>query len=269
MTDELRSPLEVIASYDIPTDSLVRATTRAGELYLNQRQFEQAIAEIVGSDIRPAYGNLKESRMYFRYTVQETVRAFLGGEIPDMGNVWEDAQQRAQAFIGANPWSTKDFVSETNGVDEFGSPRLKVDARGNPKMKKGAKKELALSLYIRMNDGTNDRAAIIQALMDDVSMTKAGATTYFHNMKKTYGYKGPKTERKLREKKPVTSAPAAPKKERKGRSGPTKSSIAEQVYLRMKGFPKPDIIAAIVQESGTSPAGANTYYCACKKKHGV
>lgn len=269
MTDELKSPLEVIASYDIPTDSIIRAARVAGELYLNQSQFERAIAEIVGSDTPPAYSNLKESRMYFRYTVQETVRAFLGGDVPDMENVWRDSQQRAQAFISANPWCIKDFISETNGVDEFGSPRLKTDARGNPKMKKGAKKELALALYLRMNDGANDRSAIIQALMDEVSMTKAGATTYFHNMKKEYGYKGPKTEQKPREKNAVTPKPTAPKKERKRRSGPTKSSIAEQVYLRMKGSPKPDIIAAIVQESGTSPAGANTYYCASKKKHGV
>lgn len=254
----MQTPLEVIGSFGAPTDSFITATHffQHERGPLKKDQYEKTIAEIVGADDVPSFTNEKESRLYFLYTVQETVRAYQNGEVPDMADVWEEVNRRAKKFIIENPWSIKDY----GGVDDDG-----VDIPGKPKRKKkGAKGQLAEEIYLRLNNGNNDRPTIIQALIDEAEMSKAGATTYFHNFKKKHGFSGPKTERKKREKK---TAPLK-KVEGKRRTGPSKGQVAEEVYLEMVGSDKKDIIAAIVEKTGTTPAGANTYYCAAKKKHG-
>lgn len=60
------------------------------------------------------------------------------------------------------------------------------------------------------------------------------------------------------------------KPEKKGRKkkGPSKGKVAEEIYLKMKDADKADVLKEIVKVTGTTPAGANTYYCAAKKKHG-
>lgn len=256
----MQTPLEVIGSFGAPTDSYINATRYFQEEHnpLRKNEHEKAIAEIVGADEVPTYSNDKESRLFFLYTVQETVRAYQSGEIPDMGEVWEEVNRRAKKFIVQNPWSVKEYRVDD---EEDGTSTLRPKRK-----KKGAKGQIAEDVYLRLNDGNNDRNTIIQAMIDEAEMSKAGATTYFHNFKKKHGFSGPKTERKKREKKAETSTPVKTEG-RKKRSGPSKGQIAESVYLEMVGAEKKDIIAKIVEKTGTTPAGANTYYCAAKKKH--
>lgn len=253
----MQTPLEIIAGYGAPTNSYLAAIKHFGERESLPKQVcESRIAEIIGAEIAPSLSNEKEANLYFLYTIQETVRAFQGATIPEMADVWDEAQSRAKKFIETHPWTIKEYNNES--VDPI---------TNQPKQRKGAKKEQSEELYKEMNDGKNDRVAIIQAFMDQLGMSKAGATTYFHNLKKTFGYAGPVTEKRKREKKAEVPKPKSAAKKAK-RSGPSKGELARRIYTEMKGSPKADIVARIVEETGTTPAGANTYYCAAKKEHG-
>lgn len=258
----MKAPLEVLEEFSIPTYSFIAAITHLSNIeekrgWWRQDEYEKFTAEVIGLTSHPQFENQRTARLYFHYAVQETVRAFVNaaGELPDMEEVWVDVERRVREFIVANPWSVKEFNGE------------QTDENGNTKPKKGEKKEQALSLYRKMNDGKTTRTQIITSLIEEVGMTKAGATTYFHNLKKEYGFSGPKEERRKRAKKVSISKSV---KRAKKDKGPSKASIAEKIYLEMRDaeqFGKADIITRIVEEAGTTPAGANTYFCAARKKH--
>lgn len=254
----MQTPIQIIETYGAPTNSFTAAVHhfKFERAPLSKSECEAGIAQIVGADQHPTYRNAKEANLYFLYVVQETVRAFNGGVVPEMADIWEVAQRRAVNFITDNPWAIKDYTSD-EGDDV-------VD--GQPKQKKGAKKDQAEALYRKMNDGKNDRNTIIQALVDEVGMSKAGATTYFHNLKKTVGFSGPKTEKVKREKKVVEVKPKGNETGRVKKSGPSKGEVAKRIYAEMVGSPKDEIIARIVEETGTTVAGANTYFCMARKE---
>ncbi len=256
----MKTPLEIIESYGSPTDSYIAAVTyfRYERSPLTKEEHEQGIADILGSDTAAVFDTEKEAEVWFMYTVQETIRAFSGDAIPDLDEVWAEVQRRVGKFMTDMPWAMKDYSSEIEDIDDEGKTVVK--------QKKGAKKEQAIALYNKLNDGTNDRNVIVTAFMDEIGMSKAGATTYFHNFRKEYGFSGPKTERVKRQKKAATTKKPVAKKAKK--KGPTKGQIAREVYASMPGADKKDIIAAIVEQAGTTPAGANTYYCAAKKEAG-
>ena len=98
-------------------------------------------------------------------------------------------------------------------------------------------------------------------------MTKAGATTYFHNLKKAHGYKAPKEESIAKTANKKSGATSIARPASKGR-GPSKGAVAKTIYAEMKGQPKEAIINTIIQKTGTSKAGANTYFCAARKELG-
>ena len=175
-----------------------------------------------------------------------------------MEDVWEEVNRRATGYIQRAPWSIKDYGTEEETAEGT-----------KPKRKKGAKKERADVLYQEMNDGKFTRDEIIEVFMTELDMSKPGATTYFHDRKKRFGFKGPKPDRKVRraEKKNVERITKIKAKKAK-KKGKSKGAVAEEVYLSMPGYVKSVVLEAIIKATGTSPAGANTYYCAAKKKHG-
>ena len=259
----MNTPLEIITSYNVPTSSYIRAIQTLNDadcpILFSKEQYEKNIAEIIGAEIAPTFSSEKEARIYFLYTVQETIRAFnFSASIPDMESVWKNIQLRASKLIQEQPWLVKDYSADTDGEP-------KVDAAGNPVRRKGAKKEECEILYQQLNDGVNTRVDIIASLMEEVGMTKPGATTYFHNMKKKFGFSGPapiKTKRK-RDATPPKESKHVPSKVKKI----SKSKIAEQVFKEMIGCDKNEVLDEIVKRANTSRAGANTYYCACKKNN--
>lgn len=243
------SPLQVIESLGSSTTSVFNAVDhfRRESIPLTKLQNEQAIADIIGSDDLPNYSNIKEASLFFLYVVQETIVSFRSGDIPDMNNIWANAQFRCKAFIAENPWSIKEYASDES-INEDGV-----------RLKKGAKKDMAEALYNELNDGTNERTVIINAFINDLEMTKAGATTYFHNLKKKFGFNAPANTTPTRKKSTVTSTKKVSTKK------VSKGQIAQTIYQEMAGSSKSDIVERIAKEANTSKAGANTYYCAAKK----
>lgn len=253
----MQTPLKIIESYGAPTDSYIGAISYLKQemrVPFTKEEYERNIAELLDVDTVPSYSNEKEAALYFHYLVQETIRVYMDGKIPEMDVVWDEVNRRAKEFIAEAPWSIKDYSTTETADGE------------KPKRKKGAKKEAAEALYKKLNDGSNDRNTIIDAFISELNMSKAGATTYFHNLKKKHGYAGPKTAPKRKKKAASPKKPAAKKVAKK--KGPSKGKVAESIYIKMKGATKKDVIARIIKETGTSPAGANTYYCAAKKEHG-
>lgn len=255
----MQTPLEIIAGYGVSNTSIIRAIQDLNDpdrpITFRKEQYERNIADIIGLQQAPSFSNEKEARIYFLYTIQETIRAFQSG-IPDMEDVWDDVLLRAKRMIENQPWAIKDCLVEDDGEPKLG-------AAGNPKKRKGAKKDEAEALYRRMNDGNNTRPQIIAALVEEVGLSKPGATTYFHNLKKQFGFSGPeapKPERKKRER--AVRKHAKPMDHKK----PSKISIARSIFQEMKDEPKERILEAIMEKANTSRAGANTYYCACRKE---
>ena len=255
----MKTPLQVIESYGAPINSFIKTVLFFREQLeqFPQEEYENNIKEIVGSEEAPKFSSTKEAELFFLYTVQETVRAFSKAEIPDMSEVWNDAKHRAETFITEHPWAVKEYDTDNNETE--------YDDDGNviQKIKKGAKKERAETLYKNMNDGSNRKKDIIDALMTELDMSKSGATTYFYNLKKQFGFSGPKPVKKPKVKK-ETSPQISPKP--KKIKGPSKGSMAREIYLKLKDQPKEIIVEEIIKQTGTSPAGANTYYCAAKKE---
>ena len=84
----MQTPLEIIENYGAPTNSYIGAIGYFRDRRnLSKKQYEKGIADIVGAEQIPSFSNEKEARLYFLYTVQETIRAFQGDTIPEMVDV--------------------------------------------------------------------------------------------------------------------------------------------------------------------------------------
>ena len=156
-----------------------------------EKRFKSFIKELTGEDIVFADPR-KEGRTVTMHLIQQTMLASIGTDkvctfeqvdLPDPADIpklnpkalLDESVAWAAKYIKENPWV---FV-ETEDED-------KLDAYGNPKPKKGAKQVLAFEVYSRLIREGATRKDIIQAFQDEVDMSKAGATTYFYNMKKKY-----------------------------------------------------------------------------------
>lgn len=251
----MQTPLQIIEQLGIPTHSYIAAATYASEhINLTHQQYQQKIADIFCSDQVPQFENEKIAKIYFLYSVQEWVRASLQGIIDDQ-YVVDQMNLKAKKFIDQNPWCVNDYSEQHDTIDsEDGS------------LRKGKKGQIAQQTYQQLNDGDHTRTQIIEALIDKAQMSKSGATTYFHKFKKQFGFDGPTEKTKTKSVNVAQQGSNVVKS--KQPKGPTKSSIAEQVYLQNPNLDKKQLVQLISQQANTSLAGANTYYCACKKKHG-
>jgi len=183
----MQSPIDVIMSYGIPTDSHTGAVQyvmgedgdshRPGLGMLTQEQYERNISEIIGLTSIPKYHNLKTARLYFGYTVQETIRAFSGDTVPAMEDVWRDVCNLTQFLIQNQPWCIRDYAVDNSGTQ-------KLDAAGNVKQKKGAKKELVKKIWNENKHKDMTRKEWIALFCAEAGLTPAGASTYYANAQK-------------------------------------------------------------------------------------
>ena len=167
------SPIKQIAEYGIPVNSYIAAIQYLNDRSdLEQSQYEGMIKDVTG--VEQKFNDHRDAKYTFLYLVQETIRKSTSTDIFDMDALLEYAFTRAQKFIKENPWHWAEPEEEQ-----------KVDASGKPKRKKGAKQEEAARIY---NENKADgKKAIIDLFMSELDMSKAGATTYFYNMKKKFG----------------------------------------------------------------------------------
>ena len=170
--------LEKLQADHIPTDSAVHAIA-----YLSQNGILEGISE---DDLRYEIVNLTGHEASNDASPEElnfTYRYVVNGIVTSKGTkkgkeLFDEATTKAKDYLAKNPhvFAKKDPV--TSNLPP------KLDACGNPKKKKGAKKELAKKVYREQILGKNlTRPQAIQIIMDEVGMSSGGASTYYANLK--------------------------------------------------------------------------------------
>lgn len=172
----MHEAIKTLISHKIPVTSYVAAIQ-----YLNAKEpdgvsperYEKRIKELIGNE------GIQISDKYVRHTylylVQETIRSSFTTDQIDMKMLFSDAVKRAVKFVDENEYML--FAEKKTPV--------KLDSKGEPKKKKGWKKDEAERLY-KENKGMAKKD-FMALLMDKLDMTKSGSQTYFYNCKKKYG----------------------------------------------------------------------------------
>ena len=168
------SAYERLEAYDIPMNSpnaAVAAMKDQGWFQKLGEEYKANIELIAGSEVDS--DDERELNYTFRYLVTNLI------EKPDLSG---------QLLVDLSLTKARTFIANHSYVfavpEEDAIPKL--DAAGNPKPKKGAKKEMAKSVYaeqIKDVDGMTRKRAI-EILVAEVCLTAAGASTYYANLKK-------------------------------------------------------------------------------------
>lgn len=170
-------PVEKLREYGIPVNSAVSAIQYVnGREDLTKEQYEANLSDLTGTSV--SYDNKRIAKYTYLYFIQNAIKLSQNTDRGDAVALLEKSNADAVHYIKNNKWV---FAAEDNPDN---AP-AKVDSNGKPKRKKGAKQEEAARIY-QENKG-KDKKDIIQKFMDELDMSKAGATTYFYNMKKKFG----------------------------------------------------------------------------------
>lgn len=164
------NPIERLKSYHIPTYSFVAAIQNLTEKELRVSEYRSRIKEL--SNIK-SNADDKVARYHYLYLVQELVRQSLNTDKFDMEKLHNLALEKATTYVTKNPW----LFAEREDAEP------KLDAAGNVKQKKGAKKEQAIELWNKHKNENMTRKQWIDLLVTEVGLTPAGASTYHANLK--------------------------------------------------------------------------------------
>ncbi len=167
------SALDKIAAERIPTTSpnaAIQHMRDTGWFEKSSDDYKFHIANIGGASAPT------EDERELNYTFRYLVTGIIGGRVAAGKSLVQDSLERAKKFIANNS-----YVFAQPEIDSV----PKLDAAGNIKPKKGAKKEMARKAYdeqIRNKDISRKDAIAI--LVEAVGLTPAGASTYYANLKK-------------------------------------------------------------------------------------
>ena len=174
------SIIDTIEALDLPTNSFIRAAmqfnTEAKKGKINPSWIFNIL---VGEAIAPME-DPDHLRIQTGYIIQEAVRLHMQKKEINVDDLAAFATGRAEAFISKYPETFAKVEKE-----------VKLDEQGRPKPKKGTKGDRAYEVYCDLMKKEATRKEIIEAFQDEKVMgmtpfSKAGATTYFYNMKKKY-----------------------------------------------------------------------------------
>lgn len=242
----MKTPLQVIADFGCPTNSMIEAMRHLGEREdLTFDQYKKGIQDIVGMEEPPPVESYHFAQVMFKYVVQETIRAYNTGIIPNMDQIFVICVNKTMKFIEENPWSVTMFnINHGLQKREEIDPETGAIVSSKPK---GDKKEITERIFKDLKSKGATRQDIINAFVQETGMSIPGATTYFHSLKKEFGFKEAEVQKK-------------PDKLE------SKQELAERLYQESDDKSKPTMIALFTEKLGTSKLGAQTYYYACKKK---
>lgn len=163
--------LQKLSALDIPIHSFVAAIRHLSSRGdLSGPQYNNLLSNLTDTPI-----NITDERLAkytFLYFVQETIKKSFTTDKLNPIDIVNAVQPRAAAYIAEHEWI---FAQP----EEDDTP--KFDSNGNVKRKRGAKQDEARELYLA--NQTKTRKEIIELFIDKLDMSKAGATTYYHNLK--------------------------------------------------------------------------------------
>lgn len=168
--------IEKLQAQRIPTQSFVAAVQHLTQEHLPPEDYRAAIFELSGHETQASDEYV---RHHYLYLVQETIRQFNKTGTVDMGEMFKLSAERATHFITNNPWVFSKPEDESS--PSYRAPKL--DAAGNPKQKKGAKRDQAVALWKKHKDENLSRKQWIDLLVKEVGLTPAGASTYHSNLR--------------------------------------------------------------------------------------
>ena len=168
----MSDPIKFLQKHKIPTESAVKAIKYMNH-HSEELNFKTLLVDMTGHS--QEYSD-RDTKYTFMYAVQEVLYASNTTNVFNMEDIVKTAHTKAINFIKNNPWT---FAAP----DQSSTPS---SVSGKPKRKKGAKQTAALEIYGRLKD-TKTKQEIIQIFIDDLDMSKSGATTYFYNVKKKLG----------------------------------------------------------------------------------
>jgi len=155
-----------ITEHGLPHNFITAIQTLNETGDLGEVEYNKRICEVLDKD------DVSISEKYARHTYLYLIQEGIKNGVADLAV----AEQKARKFVDANPWCLR---SDPDGETK---PR-KLDAAGNPKKKKGAKKEMAIGFYNKHRAETWTRKQWIEQLVQHVGLTAAGASTYYANLK--------------------------------------------------------------------------------------
>jgi polyhydroxyalkanoate synthesis regulator phasin len=242
----MKTPLQVIADFGCPTNSAVDAIRHLSEREdLTHDQYRKGIQEMIGLTDPPETESYHYAMVLFKYIIQETIRAHNTGGIPDMDDMLDVCIKKTYKHLEEHPWSVTMFNIK-HGLQEREEIDLETGVITSTKPK-GAKKDVTERIFNELKSKGASRQDIIDAFVEETGMSKAGATTYFHTLKKELGFKESTTEKKSSKSE-------------------SKQELAERLYQESPDKSKPVMITLFTEKLETSKLGAQTYYYACKKK---
>jgi hypothetical protein len=239
----MKTPLAYIADYGCQTNSYIAAIQHLLQQSVDKVEYEKRVMDVIGLPDPPYYESLYFARTMFMYVVQETIRAYNLGVIPLMEDVHELALERTNAYLNDQPWHQTRFNID-NGLSSIDD----IEEGNVVTSKKGAKKDITEQIFLQIKKEGGSRNDIIDTFVNKVGMSRAGATTYFHTLKKEFGF----------------SEITNPNKEVVKTQ--SKQEIAECLYQANPNMQKVEMIALFAEKLDTSKLGAQTYFYSCKKR---
>ena len=186
------NPIKVLEHHGYRTDRgwmrPVRDFTDESDGVWSQKQYENFIEKLLNE--RVTFETHEQAEYVARYFVQGLAKFHTDhpDTMMDVDAIFLTATEYAKDFIRRMDHGDLGYMrAKPEGektVDENAPPD--IDDRGNRKRKKGAKKQMAAALYEAERSALT-RKEMIAKFMDEIGMSKAGATTYFHNNKAEYG----------------------------------------------------------------------------------
>lgn len=239
--------IQVLNDRNISVRSFGRAVQDLAAQCVCPEDYRRVATQLLDRDV-----NVDDTTIeYFtKYLVQELVKQNIAeGEGVDIEIASVTAEREATSFVKRIYQGDMSFLLKSEETTDDGTTTVTTTSTSRPK--KGAKKDGAARIYRQMqNDHTRDE--IIAAFIEQLDMTTAGATTYFHNNEKEYG--------------PCKVVAGGSKKKGGGRTKKDDAvDVYKDVYLTMK---KDDIIELLAEKLNTTRLGAQTYYYAASAEVG-
>ena len=189
--------IQNIQSLGFNTDSYLVCAREVNNTYSNSLM-SKSVSESIMKD---TFGVVvetehdKAANVALRYMITEYVRSAEKGVVLSSTDLVQIATQKTKSFFIDQPWmvpgsrsSIQDIPEALEVVDvpveEIKIARVMVGTK-TIKPKKGLKQEAAKRIY-EANRGQPNKD-IIALFMSQLDMSKPGATTYLHNMKKAMG----------------------------------------------------------------------------------